>query len=433
MNKLVKFITLGCKVNQYETNAMTQKFLEKGYKVIEENENQEKPDICVINTCTVTNMSDRKSRQMLRKMKDENQNTIIVVVGCYAQVAKQELLENQEIDIVLGNNEKVDIVKYVEKYIEEKQKVLEIEDVMYSKEFSEFGEITFTEKTRAVIKIQDGCDRFCSYCIIPYVRGPVKSRKLDEIKEEVEKIAKCGFKEIVLTGIQVAAFGQDTKEGTLADVVEMCAKTEGIERIRLGSVEPVIITDEFLTRVKNTGKFCPSFHISLQSGCDETLKRMNRRYTTEQFRKIVKILRQAYEDVNITTDIIVGFPGETEEEFNKTYEFLKEIKFYKMHIFRYSPRNGTKAAIMENQIQGDIKEKRSKKLIELSNKNEEFYNKKYIRKEVEVLFEEKKDGIYIGHTQNYIIIHCDTEQKLENEIVKVRCKESFGSYIKSEM
>ena len=430
MKEVVKFITLGCKVNQYETNAMTQKFIEEGYKIIEENNEDIIPDICIINTCTVTNMSDRKSRHMLRKMKEKNRDTIVVAVGCYAQVAKQELSKIEEIDLVLGNNEKVEIVKYVEEFLEQRQKKVETEDVMQSRKFSEFGDITFSEKTRAVIKVQDGCDRFCSYCIIPYARGRVRSRKPESIISEITKIAKSGIKEIVITGIHIASYGKDFKEDyQLIDLLEEINEIEGIQRIRLGSIEPLLITDEFVTRLKKLEKICHHFHLSLQSGCDETLKRMNRRYTTEQFEKIVKILRNAYEDVNLTTDIIVGFPGETEEEFSKTFEFLKRVKFYKMHVFKYSPRKGTKAAVMENQVSGNIKEERSKRLIELSNKNEIEYNNKYIGKEVEVLFEEKKDGIYKGHTQNYIMIHCNTDENLENKIEKVLCKEVKYEFI----
>ena len=404
MSKVVRFVTLGCKVNQYETNAMAQKFLEKGYQIIEEitPENEDiKPDICIINTCTVTNMSDRKSRQMLRRMKEKNPSTIVVAVGCYAQVAKKELAKIPEIDLVLGNNEKVEIVKYVEEYINNHINNVELDDVMYSKEFSDFGDVTYTEKTRAVIKIQDGCDRFCSYCIIPYARGRVRSRKPENIISEITQIASKGIKEVVITGIHIASYGRDflmSKDSKLTnyrliDLLEEINEIQGIQRIRLGSIEPLLITVEFVERLKKLEKICHHFHLSLQSGCDETLKRMNRRYTTEQFKEIVRLLRGAYSDVNLTTDIIVGFPGETDEEFNKTYQFLKEIKFYKMNIFKYSPRKVTKAAVMPNQINGDIKEERSKKLIELSDRNEIEYNKSYIGKNVEVLFEEEKDGM----------------------------------------
>lgn len=440
MSKVVRFVTLGCKVNQYETNAMAQKFLEKGYQIIEEitPENEDiKPDICIINTCTVTNMSDRKSRQMLRRMKEKNPSTIVVAVGCYAQVAKNELAKIPEIDLVLGNNEKVEIVKHVEEYINNHINNVELDDVMYSKEFSDFGDVTYTEKTRAVIKIQDGCDRFCSYCIIPYARGRVRSRKPESIISEITQIASKGIKEVVITGIHIASYGKDfamSKDNKLTnyrliDLLEEINEIQGIQRIRLGSIEPLLITVEFVERLKRLEKICHHFHLSLQSGCDETLKRMNRRYTTEQFKEIVRLLRGAYSDVNLTTDIIVGFPGETDEEFNKTYQFLKEIKFYKMHIFKYSPRKGTKAAVMPNQINGDIKEERSKKLIELSDRNEIEYNKSYIGKNVEVLFEEEKDGMYKGHTQNYIMVYCQSKEKLDNKIIDVVCEKAEKEHI----
>lgn len=440
MSKVVKFITLGCKVNQYETNAMAQKFLEKGYQIIEEEtpENEEiKPDICIINTCTVTNMSDRKSRQMLRRMKEKNPNTIVVAVGCYAQVAKEELAKISEIDLVLGNNEKVEIVRHVEEYINNHIDNVELEDVMYSKEFSDFGNVTYTEKTRAVIKIQDGCDRFCSYCIIPYARGRVRSRKPESIVSEITQIASNGIKEVVITGIHIASYGKDfsmskdpeLQNYKLIDLLEEINSINGIQRIRLGSIEPLLITEEFVERLKKLEKICHHFHLSLQSGCDETLKRMNRRYTTEQFKEIVRLLRNAYDDVNLTTDVIVGFPGETDEEFNKTYKFLEEIKFYKMHIFKYSPRKGTKAAVMPNQISGDIKEERSRKLIELSDKNEIEYNEYYIGKNVEVLFEEEKDGIFKGHTQNYIMVYCELNKNLENQVISVQCEKAEQEHI----
>ena len=431
--KTVAFITLGCKVNQYETNAMTQQFIEKGYKIVE---HTEKADIYIVNTCTVTNMSDRKSRQMLRRVKELNKEAIIVACGCYAQVAKEELEKIEEINLVLGNNEKKDIVEHIEKYIKskntEKQTIPEVqtEDVMNQKEFVEFGDITFTEKTRAVIKIQDGCDRFCSYCIIPYARGRVRSRKPEHILSEIQKIAKEGIKEVVITGIHIASYGKDFKqEYRLIDLLEEMNEIEGIERIRLGSIEPLLITEEFVYRLEKLSKVCHQFHLSLQSGCDETLKRMNRRYTTEEFKDITKLLRKTFEDAILTTDIIVGFPGESEEEFEKTYTFLKEIKFYKMHVFKYSPRKGTKAAVMPNQIDGNKKEERSKRLIELSNKNEKAYNQQYIGKEVEVLFEEEKDGVWQGHTKNYILAHYKTEENMENKMIKLQCQGAEQEYI----
>ena len=433
MNKIA-FITLGCKVNQYETNAMIQKFIEQGYNIVE---HTKKADIYIINTCTVTNMSDRKSRQMLRRVKELNPHAIVVACGCYAQVAKEELKKIEEIDLILGNNEKKEIVKYIEKYIDEKHKIKSIEDVMQTREFVDFGNVTYTEKTRAVIKVQDGCDRFCSYCIIPYARGRVRSRKPESVISEIENIAKEGIKEVVITGIHVASYGKDFKDNyKLIDLLEEINKIEGVERIRLGSIEPLLIDEEFMSRLTKLEKICHHFHISLQSGCDETLKRMNRRYTTKEFEKIVNLLRENYNDVILTTDIIVGFPGETEEEFNKTYEFLKKIKFYKMHIFKYCQRKGTKAAIMPMQIDGNIKEIRSQKLIELSDRNEKEYNKTYIGKEVEVLFEERKDGFYKGHTKNYILVYLPEKdipkkhkEKIENNVINVKCEKVENNYI----
>lgn len=431
MNKIA-FITLGCKVNQYETNAMIQKFIEQGYNIVE---HTKKADIYIINTCTVTNMSDRKSRQMLRRVKELNPHAIVVACGCYAQVAKEELKKIEEIDLILGNNEKKEIVKYIEKYIDEKHKIKSIEDVMQTREFVDFGNVTYTEKTRAVIKVQDGCDRFCSYCIIPYARGRVRSRRPESVISEIKNIAKKGIKEVVITGIHVASYGKDFKENyRLIDLLEEINIVDGIERIRLGSIEPLLIDEKFISRLVKLEKICHHFHLSLQSGCNETLKRMNRRYTTKQFEKIVELIRKNYKDAILTTDIIVGFPGETEEEFNKTYEFLKKIKFYKMHVFKYSQRKGTKAATMQMQIDGNIKEIRSQKLIELSNRNEREYNKLYIGKEVEVLFEERKEGVYKGHTKNYILVYLPEKyihnnEKIENEIINVKCEKNENNFI----
>lgn len=427
----VAFITLGCKVNQYETNAMIQKFKEQGYNILE---HTKKADIYIINTCTVTNMSDRKSRQMLRRVKDLNPQAIVVACGCYAQVAKEELEEIEEIDLILGNNEKKEIVNYIEKYLDDKKKIQSTEDVMQTREFVDFGDVTYTEKTRAVIKVQDGCDRFCSYCIIPYARGRVRSRKPESVISEIENIAKEGIKEVVITGIHVASYGKDFADNyRLIDLLEEINQIEGIKRIRLGSIEPLLIDEDFISRLTKLEKICHHFHLSLQSGCDETLKRMNRRYTTKEFEKIVNLLREKYNDVILTTDIIVGFPGETEEEFNKTYDFLKKIKFYKMHVFKYSQRKGTKANSMPMQIDGNIKEIRSQKLIELSDINEIEYNKTYTGKEVDVLFEERKDGFYKGHTKNYILVYLPEQdilkKNIENKIVNVKCVNYSNNYI----
>jgi len=430
MNK-VSFYTLGCKVNQYETNAMTQKFQEAGYDIV--NMNDDIADIYIVNTCTVTNMSDRKSRQVLRKLKDKNQEAIIVAVGCYAQVAKNELEKMPEIDIALGNEEKKDIVLYVEKFLEEKNKLIKIDDISIEKEFKDMGQITYTEKTRAVIKIQDGCNQFCSYCIIPYARGRVRSRNQESILKEIKQISNKGIKEVVITGIHVASYGRDFQnENGLIELLEKINQIDGISRIRLGSLEPKIVTEEFMKRLIKLEKICHHFHLSLQSGCDETLKRMNRKYTTANITEIIERLRNYYKDVIITTDIIVGFPGETEEEFNKTYEFLKQIKLYKMHVFQYSPRKGTRAASMPNQVDGNLKEIRSKKLIEMSNENQLCYNKKMIGQTVEVLFEDKvvENGeiYYKGHTQNYILARYKTNEELENTLKKVQVLEAEVEY-----
>ena len=411
--KTVAFCTLGCKVNQYETNAMMQKMIEAGYKVVDF---ETKADIYIINTCTVTNMADKKSRQMLRRVKEINPEAILVAVGCYAQVAKEKLEQIAEIDLILGINEKNDIVKYVE----QASKNTYVSDVLHQTEFLDFGDVTYTEKTRAVIKVQDGCNQFCSYCIIPYARGRIRSRKPESVIKEITDVAKEGIKEVVITGIHIASYGKDfNTEYRLIDLLEEIQKVDGIQRIRLGSLEPTLITEEFVTRLKKLSKICDHFHLSLQSGCNETLKRMNRKYTTDQFRHVVELLRNAYPEVHLTTDVIVGFPGETEEEFNKTYEFLKEIKFYKMHVFKYSPRSGTVAAKMPNQIDGKIKEERSNKLIELSDENEKEYNQKYIGKEVEVLLEEREGEYLKGHTTNYMVVKMKTNENLENTIQKV--------------
>lgn len=420
----VGFYTLGCKVNQYETNAIKQHFICSGYDIVEF---EDSADIYVVNTCTVTNMSDKKSRQILRRTKEQNKNSILVVTGCYAQVAKAELEKIEDIDIILGNNEKNDIIIYVERYLKNHKKENRITDVMDQKEFLDFGNTSYTDKTRAVIKIQDGCDRFCSYCIIPFARGRVRSRKVDNIISEVKEMAQKGIKEIVITGIHIASYGRDFEQKIgLIDLVEEMNQIQGIQRIRLGSLEPTIITEEFVKRLQKLEKICNHFHLSLQSGSDETLKRMNRRYTTQEFRVAVNLLRNAYKEVALTTDIIVGFPGETQQEFNATFQFLEEINFYKMHIFKYSPRKGTKASEMPNQVDGNKKEERSNRLIQLSDKNQKEHNSKYLGKECEVLFEEHEGEYWKGHTTNYIVVYAKTElEKLDNSIHTVIIKQVY--------
>ncbi len=401
---------------------MMQEFMKNNYKIVEFDE---VADVYIVNTCTVTNIADKKSRQMLRKVKDMNPNSILIAVGCYAQVAKQELEKIPEIDLILGVNEKKDIFKYIKEWKEGDTEAF-ISDVIHQTEFVDFGSVTYTEKTRAVIKVQDGCDRYCSYCIIPYARGRVRSRKPESVLKEIKSIADKKIKEVVITGIHIASYGKDFKEEyKLIDLLEEINQIDGIERIRLGSIEPTLITEEFVGRLSKLNKICDHFHLSLQSGCDETLKRMNRRYTTQEFEKVTRLLREAYPNAALTTDIIVGFPGETDEEFNNTYEFLKKVDFYKMHIFKYSQRKGTKAAVMPNQIDGTIKEERSRKLINLSNENEIRYNKEYVGKDVKVLFEDEhiENGtIYIkGHTTNYIVV----KMKLDN------CHEEYNNTIQT--
>ena len=399
---------------------MIQKFQEAGYEIVDFNE---KADIYIVNTCTVTNMSDRKSRQILRRAKELNENAVVVAVGCYVQVAKNEIDKIPEIDFTLGTNEKVNIVENVENFLKNGNEI-SIDDVLHNSKYGDFGDITYTEKTRAVIKVQDGCDRFCSYCIIPYARGRVRSRNPENVVKEIKDIASKGIKEVVITGIHVASYGKDFKNGYgLIDLLEEINQIEGIERIRLGSIEPLWITDEVIERLKKLEKICHHFHLSLQSGCTETLKRMNRRYTAEQFEEIVEKLRNTYNDVILTTDIIVGFAGETEEEFQTTYNFLKKIRFYKTHIFKYSQRKGTKAAEMKDQVSGDKKEERSKILLNLSDEIEEQYLNEYVGKEVEVLFEEKDGEYYKGHTANYLMIKVKTEKDVSNTIKNVLIKE----------
>ena len=437
MKKTVSFYTLGCKVNQYETNAMEQQFIKNNYEIVE---NTQKADIYVINTCTVTNMAERKSRQMLRRVKEINPSAVLVVCGCYAQVAKNELEQIQEINIILGINEKNEIVQIVENYMEkmaEKDKrsqEAEIDDVSKQKEFLDFGDVTYTEKNRAVVKVQDGCNMFCSYCIIPYARGRIRSRKIESVVSEIEKIANEDIKEVVITGIHVASYGKDfdnentSKKIRLIDLLEAINKIDGIDRIRLSSLEPTIVDEEFATRLSKLDKICDHFHLSLQSGCDETLKRMNRKYTTQIYRDAVATLRKYYPEASFTTDVIVGFPGETDEEFAKTYEFLKEIDFYRLHVFKYSPRRGTVAEKMPNQIDGNKKEERSNKLIELSNSTENKHNQSYIGKTVKVLFEEFEDGFFKGHTTNYMMVKVAGEEeqsdKFVNKILDVKIKEN---------
>lgn len=421
----VAFSTLGCRVNVYESEAMAEKFIKEGYEVVDFSE---KADVYVINTCTVTNMGDKKSRQIIGRARRLNKEAIIAVVGCYSQIAPDEVSSIDGVDVVLGTRNKGDIVYWVNRAKSEKSKVVNVtENILKNKVFEELKIEDYQDKTRAFLKIQDGCNRFCSYCLIPYARGAVCSKKPETVIEEVKNLAKHGFKEIILSGIHTASYGVDLEEKvTLIDLLEEIEEIDGIERVRIGSIDPTFFTEGIKDRLVKLKKLCPHFHLSLQSGSNGTLKRMNRRYSKEEYKEIVDMLRGAIKDVSITTDIIVGFPGETEEEFKETYEFLKDISLTKMHIFKYSPRKGTKAAAMKDQIHGTIKEERSKKLIELNEKNEETFMKEMIGKTLEVLFEEKVSGeenIYTGYTPNYIKTICESNEDLIGQIKKVYIKE----------
>ena len=409
MNKKIAFCTLGCKVNEYETNAMKAEFEKSNYEIIEFGE---KADIYIINTCTVTNVADKKSRQMLRKAKELNKDAIVVAVGCYAQVSSDKILnEVPEVDLICGVNEKANIVNIIEEKLKDNSSKIQISDVQLDEKYHDFKWPSRATHTRAEIKIQDGCDRYCTYCAIPYARGKVRSRSIESTIEEAKYFAQKGVKEIVVTGIHIASYQND-----LLKLLKELNDIDGIERIRISSVEPKLITKEFVTELSKLNKICDHFHLSLQSGCDSVLKRMNRRYTVEEFKKSVKILRDAYPNVNLTTDVIVGFPGETDEEFEITKKFLQDIEFYKLHVFEYSRRSGTIADKMPNQISPEVKKKRSKELIELSDEMQEKINSKYIGKEMDVLFEEY-DGTYTkGHTSNYMYIKI--REKIEQNTIK---------------
>ena len=396
---------------------MAQKLM-SNYDIVEP---EEKADIYIINTCSVTNMSDRKSRQMIRRAKEMNSKAFVIVVGCYAEVAKDEIEKIDEVDLVLGNHQKANIDKYIEAYFDGR----DVNDEAIESYFYDFGSITYTEKTRAVVKVQDGCNNFCTYCIIPYARGRICSRRPESVVDEITKIAREGIKEVVITGIQVSAYGKDfDSDYRLIDLLEEINKIDGIERIRIGSIEPLMITDEFCERVKKLEKMCHHFHLSLQSGCDKTLKEMNRRYTTAEFGEVVRKLRSIYDDVILTTDIIVGFPNETDEDFEHTYDFLKSIKFYKMHVFKYSQRKGTVAAKMKNQVSPEKKEERSKRLLKLSSDNEKDYLNEYVGKDVKVLFEEQDGEFVKGHTDNYIVVEAKGSEENLNKILTVHVEQS---------
>ena len=436
MKKTVAFCTLGCKVNQYETDAMRGSFEAEGYEV---KEGSQEASVYVINTCTVTNMADRKSRQMMHRAKKKNPDGIIVAVGCYVQAAKEQLEEDTLIDLVIGNNMKSQVVQIVEQYIQDNRHTEDrdayVADIAHSHEYETMHIETVSEHTRAYIKIQDGCNQFCSYCIIPYARGRVRSRKMEDILQEVRNLTANGYKEIVLTGIHISSYGLDFehtadeqedygpfKNSALIDLIEALSGIEGLERIRLGSLEPRIITENFVRRLCKVPQICPHFHLSLQSGCDETLKRMNRHYTTALYLEKCGILRQYFDRPALTTDVIVGFPGETEEEFAQTERFLETVHFSDMHIFKYSKRRGTKAADMPNQIDPQIQSVRSEKLIALGERMKDDFLEACKDQEQIVLIEEETeiDGTkyMTGHSKNYIRCAFEMDGLVPNMVIK---------------
>jgi threonylcarbamoyladenosine tRNA methylthiotransferase MtaB len=413
---------LGCKVNAYETEAMQHLLEEAGYEIVPFTQ---KADVYVINTCSVTNMADRKSRQMLHKAKKNNPDSIVVAAGCYVQTSEKEVLNDLSVDIVIGNDRKHDLVRLLEEYSLDSVNDT-VDDINDGKhDFEELFIDQTKEHTRAFIKVQDGCNQFCSYCIIPYARGRVRSRRFENVIAEVERLAANGFKEVVLTGIHLSSYGVDFEEATgLLELIQAVNAVKGIERIRLGSLEPKIVTEHFASELSKLDKICPHFHLSLQSGCDATLKRMNRKYTTKEYERGCELLRKYFVHPAITTDVIVGFPGETEEEFEQTKAYLEHIHFYEMHIFKYSKRKGTRAAVMPDQIDEQVKAARSEELIALGHAMSKEFRKFYIGKNEEVLFEEKAvigdKEYFVGYTKEYVKVAKKTDENLENQIVSGR-------------
>lgn len=421
--KKIAFTTLGCKVNLYDTEAMMELFEKEGYQIVDFDD---VADVYVINTCTVTNLGDKKSRQMIRRAKSLNEDSIIVATGCYSQVAPDEVAKIEGINIVIGTKNRLEIVETVKKYEQEhKKEVLNtVSDIMKERSFEPLSISDLKDRTRAYLKIQEGCNCFCTYCIIPYARGPVRSRQPEDVIKEVEKLAQNGFKEVVLTGIHILSYGSDLKNTNFIDIIKKVHNVDGIERIRFSSIEPLVITDEFIEEMKKLPKVCNHYHLSLQSGSNNTLSRMKRQYTKEQYKDALKKLRDNFDDVAITTDVIVGFPGETEEDFKESYNFVKEMKISKVHAFPYSPKKGTKAATFENQVLNYVKNKRNKQMIELSNELNIQFLQSMLNKTVPVLFEKRReDGLFEGHTTNYITVCVKTDKDLKNKILNVKLTE----------
>lgn len=426
---------LGCKVNSYETDAMQQMLVEAGYEIKDFNDSA---DVYIINTCTVTNMADRKSRQMLHKAKNRNEHSIVVAVGCYAQAAGEKLLEDSSVDIVIGNNRKKDIVRILEEYRREHRTEDTLIDINHTTEYETLMLEQTAGHTRAYIKIQDGCNQFCSYCIIPFARGRVRSREASDIEAEIAALVQKGYKEIVITGIHISSYGVDKENMNLLSLLQRIHKIQGLERIRLGSLEPRIITEEFAKEIASLSKICPHFHLSMQSGCNETLARMNRHYTSEEYYEKCEILRKYYEKPAITTDVIVGFPQETLQEFQTTEKFVEKVNFFETHVFKYSKRQGTNAAKMEGQIEENEKTRRSSILLEMNKRHRQAYLESFLGKTVEILVEEAMEAegkeYQTGHTKEYMRAIVESDVSLENQIVKAIVKEVYqGETLKCEI
>ena len=424
---------LGCKVNSYETEAMTQLLKKAGYEIVSF---QDQADVYIINTCSVTNMADRKSRQMLHKAKKQNPNAVVVATGCYVQTATEKVAQDLSIDLVVGNNRKKDIVEILNEYYAEKEAGEQVKeeyviDIIHTDEYEDLEISTVTEHTRAHLKIQDGCNNFCSYCIIPYARGRIRSRTMESIKAELERLSASGFKEIVLTGINLSCYDDNGKK--LIDVIEMADNVNGIERIRLGSLDPEVVTENFVERLGKVKKICPHFHFSLQSGCDKTLKAMNRHYTSDEYYEKCQLIRKYIDNPAFTTDVIVGFPGETEEDYISSREFVKKVKFAELHVFKYSKRDGTVAAKMPNQIDEKIKTLRSEDLIKTGEELTKEFRQAKIGQDTTVLFEEKilldNKEYWVGHTVDYIKIAVPEKENLEGQIRKVNVKDFLTNEI----
>ena len=432
---------LGCKVNAYETEAMQQQLEERGYEIVPFDQ---KADVYIINTCSVTNIADRKSRQMLHRAKKLNPEAVVVAAGCYVQVASDALKEDDSVDIIVGNNNKARLADILEEYMKDRQgdEGGYVLDIARAREYEELHVSRLGEHTRAFIKVQDGCNQFCSYCIIPYARGRVRSRKPEDVEAEVKGLVARGYREVVLTGIHLSSYGTEHMEGSpvkggdwdsgpLWDLIERIHRVEGLERIRLGSLEPRIITREFAEKLAGLPEFCPHFHLSLQSGCDATLKRMNRHYTTEDYLRRCCILREIFDHPAITTDVIAGFPGETEEEFEETRRFLETVRFYEMHVFKYSKRQGTRAAVMEDQVSEQVKARRSDVLLELEKTMSREYRERFAGSRVSVLFEEAAEiggkWYMMGHTPQYVRAALPLEDGMNREEFGGRIMELFAS------